>query len=98
MLSSRFRAALERSKNSLSSSLGSSLGGTQSPVLIANIGGFWNPLLALIEHMAQLGFVHSPDRFAYLIANSIDEIVPLIRQRNLETTGRNTDKRVISKL
>lgn len=74
------------------------LGRHPKPVLIANIRGFWNPLLVLIEHMAQLGFVHSPDRFAYLIANSIEEIVPLIRQRDRETAGRSTDKRVISKL
>jgi uncharacterized protein (TIGR00730 family) len=74
------------------------LGRHPKPVLIANIGGFWKPLLALIEHMAQLGFVHSPDRFAYLIADSIQDIVPLIRERNLATVARATDTRLISKL
>jgi uncharacterized protein (TIGR00730 family) len=74
------------------------LGRHPKPVLIANIRGFWNPLLALIKHMAQLGFVHSPDRFSYIVADSIDQIVPLIRQRDLETAARETDTRVINKL
>jgi len=74
------------------------LGRHPKPVLIANIGGFWSPLLGLIDHMAQLGFVHSPDRFAYLVANSIEDVLPTLRQRVAQQAAAQTDKTVIAKL
>ncbi len=74
------------------------LGRHPKPVLIANIGGFWSPLLGLIDHMTQLGFVHSPDRFAYLVANSIEDVLPTLRQRVAQQAAAQTDKTVIAKL
>ncbi len=55
------------------------LGQHPKPILIANIAGFWNPLLALIEHMAGAGFIHTQHQFNYLITKSVDEILPMLR-------------------
>jgi len=55
------------------------LGQHPKPILIANIAGFWNPLLALIDHMAQAGFIHTQHQFNYLITESVDEILPMLR-------------------
>jgi uncharacterized protein (TIGR00730 family) len=55
------------------------LGQHPKPILIANIAGFWDPLLALVDHMAKLGFVHSPERAHYLMTDSIEAIIPMLR-------------------
>ena len=55
------------------------LGQHPKPILIANIAGFWDPLLALVDHMAKLGFVHSPERARYLMTDSIEAIIPMLR-------------------
>jgi uncharacterized protein (TIGR00730 family) len=49
------------------------------PVLIADIGGFWRPLLALLAHMREQGFVRSALEVRYLVAESVDDILPMIR-------------------
>lgn len=56
------------------------LGQHPKPILIANIAGFWNPLLALIDHMAGSGFIHTRHQFNYLITESVGEIIPMLRE------------------
>lgn len=41
------------------------------PVLIANINGFWKPLLALFAHMRQAGFVRPGSEIDYLVAERV---------------------------
>lgn len=55
------------------------LGRHPKPILMANIGGFWDPLLALLEHMVKSDFIHTLHQFNYLIAQSADEIIPMLR-------------------
>jgi len=38
------------------------LGRHKKPILIANINGFWDPLLSLLAHMRMLGLVPPPSR------------------------------------
>jgi uncharacterized protein (TIGR00730 family) len=52
------------------------LGRHRKPVLLANINGFWNPLIELINHMRTLGFIHSDRQFKYLIAERIEDVMP----------------------
>lgn len=54
------------------------LGRHAKPVLLANLGGFWNPLLALLEHMSDEGFIHTQDRVRPLVAETVEAIVPMI--------------------
>ena len=56
------------------------LGRHKKPILIANINGFWDPLLALIDHMRALGLVPLPARgVELLVADRIEEILPKLR-------------------
>ena len=56
------------------------LGRHKKPILIANINGFWDPLLALIDHMRGLGLVPSPARgVELLVADDIQDILPKLR-------------------
>ncbi len=53
------------------------LGRHRKPILVANINGFWDPLLALIDHMRGLGLVPSPARgIELLVADRIEDILP----------------------
>ena len=53
------------------------------PVLIADIGGFWRPLLSLIAHMHNLGFIREGFDLRYLVAEKIEDALPM-----LETMAR----------
>ena len=56
------------------------LGRHKKPILIANINGFWDPLLVLIDHMRGLGLVPSPARGVdLLVADNIHDILPKLR-------------------
>jgi uncharacterized protein (TIGR00730 family) len=58
------------------------LGRHDKPILIANVAGFWNPLLDLFEHMRAGGFIrkaHARD-LAYLVADEVADILPMLRR------------------
>jgi uncharacterized protein (TIGR00730 family) len=50
----------------------------QKPVLLADIGGFWRPLLSLIAHMHNLGFLREGFDVHYLVAEKIEDVVPML--------------------
>lgn len=56
------------------------LGRHKKPILIANIAGYWGPLLALIEHMRAVKFVPPALRVDFLVAKRVEEILPLLRE------------------
>ncbi len=49
------------------------------PVVIADIGGFWAPLLSLIDHMREQGFIREAADLRYRVSADIDEVLPTIR-------------------
>jgi uncharacterized protein (TIGR00730 family) len=56
------------------------LGRHRKPILIANIEGFWSPLLETIDHMGELGFIHSVDQLNYIVCNRVEDILPMLRE------------------
>jgi uncharacterized protein (TIGR00730 family) len=58
----------------------SQLGRHTKPILIADIGGFWKPLLSLLAHMRNSGFVRPGLEVHYLVAERIEDVVPMLRQ------------------
>jgi predicted Rossmann-fold nucleotide-binding protein len=48
-------------------------------VLIADIGGFWRPLLSLFAHMREHGFIRPEFEVRYLVAERIEDIVPMLQ-------------------
>lgn len=58
------------------------------PVVIADINGFWQPLLALLGHMGRTGFVR-PDFMAnYHVSRCVTEILPLLCKGQLGGSER----------
>ena len=56
------------------------LGRHRKPVMLANIKGFWEPLRALIDHMKRLKFIRDDLSFDLLVANRIDDILPMLHK------------------
>jgi uncharacterized protein (TIGR00730 family) len=48
------------------------------PVMIANVGGFWRPLLFLLDHMRDQGFIRPQLEARYMVCDSVDQILPQI--------------------
>ncbi len=56
------------------------LGRHKKPILIANISGYWEPLLALVEHMRAVEFVPPALRVDFLVADRVEDILPKLRE------------------
>jgi uncharacterized protein (TIGR00730 family) len=54
------------------------LGRHSKPILIADIGGFWRPLLGLIAHMNNEGFIREGFEVRYLVSEKIEDVLPMI--------------------
>jgi uncharacterized protein (TIGR00730 family) len=54
------------------------LGRHTKPMVLANIGGFWNPLITLMDHMADEGFLHTAHLVKPLVIDEIEAVVPAI--------------------
>lgn len=48
------------------------------PVLLADIGGFWRPLLDLFAHMRERRFIQSNFEVRYLVAEAVEDILPML--------------------
>jgi uncharacterized protein (TIGR00730 family) len=53
------------------------LGRHHKPILIANIGGFWDPLLEMLKHLLALGFLNGRP-LGYLVADDVEQILPAL--------------------
>jgi uncharacterized protein (TIGR00730 family) len=56
------------------------LGRHKKPILIANINGFWDPLLSLLAHMRMAGLVPPPSRGVdLLVVERVADILPKLQ-------------------
>jgi hypothetical protein len=55
------------------------LGRHSKPVLLANIDGFWEPLLALLAHMRATQFIRPTLSIDILKAERVEDILPRLR-------------------
>lgn len=53
------------------------LGRHKKPILFANIAGFWDPLIAMLDHMQTAGFLGSK-RVLYLTTDNVEDILPAL--------------------
>ncbi len=56
------------------------LGRHKKPILFANINRYWDPLLALFEHMREQEFVPDAPRINFLVADRIEDVLPRLRR------------------
>lgn len=55
------------------------LGRHSKPLVIADIGGFWKPLLSLFAHMHNAGFIRPGYEVRYMVAERIEDVIPMLR-------------------
>ncbi len=55
------------------------LGQHRKPILVANIAGFWDPLLSLLDHMRANAFIHGANPINLLVADDMAEILPKLQ-------------------
>jgi uncharacterized protein (TIGR00730 family) len=56
------------------------LGRHKKPILIANINGYWDPLLTLVAHMRAIEFMPASLRVDFLVAKRVEDILPKLRE------------------
>jgi uncharacterized protein (TIGR00730 family) len=67
------------------------LGRHKKPILLANVAGYWDPLITVFEHLRTTGFLPNGRQLAYLVADTVETILPTLNaavaqldQRELE--------------
>ena len=73
------------------------LGRHRKPIVFANIAGFWNPMLALIDHMRAEGFVHTSHLVQPIVVDDAAGIVPALLAAG-EPQPSEGDQAVIAKM
>ena len=63
------------------------LGRHNKPILIANIKGYWDPLLTLIQHMRTVKFVPPAYEVEFLVAGRVEDILPKLREAAREAAA-----------
>jgi uncharacterized protein (TIGR00730 family) len=72
------------------------LGRHKKPMVFANINGFWDPMLDLIRHMTDEGFIHTAHLVKPIIIDGVADIVPAIMKAG--RTSREGDAAVLEKM
>ena len=67
------------------------LGRHSKPVLLANIDGFWEPLLTLLAHMRLTQFIRSGLDIDILKAERVEDILPRLRAAVARNAKKATD-------
>lgn len=62
----------------------SQLGRHSKPILLANIAGFWDPLLVLVDHMKRTEFIRANLWVDVLTADRVEDILPKLQQAAAE--------------
>jgi uncharacterized protein (TIGR00730 family) len=55
------------------------LGRHRKPVALADINGFWRPLVTLLEHMREEAFIRPGFEIAYHVCPTVADILPTLR-------------------
>jgi uncharacterized protein (TIGR00730 family) len=74
------------------------LGRHEKPMVFGNVAGFWNPMLALIDHMKAEGFIHSQHLVRPLVVAEPARIVPAILDAARQTTDAEGDPAIIERM
>ena len=74
------------------------LGRHAKPMVFANINGFWNPMMELIRHMADEGFIHTAHLVQPLVIDDPVEIVSALVDHWASQVDRDGEAEIIARL
>lgn len=52
------------------------------PIILADLGGYWQPFLALIDHMIGAGFTDSNTRSLFGVVDRLEDILPALARQH----------------
>jgi hypothetical protein len=61
------------------------LGSHAKPILLVNVRQYWDPLLALIDHVIAEGFASDETRALWTVVDGADDVIPTVRKIIAET-------------
>mgnify|MGYP003853550423 CR=1 FL=1 len=56
------------------------LGLSRKPVVLANVNGFWDPLVALFDHFVATSFARPENRSIIQVANTLEDVFPFVTE------------------
>ena len=65
------------------------LGRHTKPILLLDVNGFWRPLVDLLAHMRLNGFIRPGLELSYLVAEKVEDVVPMLQARYRRTGGED---------
>ncbi|MFT2211592.1 TIGR00730 family Rossman fold protein [Rhizobium giardinii] len=74
------------------------LGRHRKPIVLVNVNGFWDPLMTLVQHMAEAGFIHTAHLVQPLVIDAAEEVVPALLAHWASEVDRDGEAGIISKL
>lgn len=57
------------------------LGRHQKPIAFLNTNNFWQPMLELIDHMKQSGFIHTANKVTPIVINDAQDVISMIAEQ-----------------
>ncbi|WP_342358397.1 TIGR00730 family Rossman fold protein [Terrarubrum flagellatum] len=66
------------------------IGRHTKPILIADVSGFWRPLLSLFAHMREAGFIRAENEVKPIVAEKIIDVLPMLRAAAQRTAAAGT--------
>jgi uncharacterized protein (TIGR00730 family) len=72
------------------------LGRHAKPILVLSIRGFWKPLLTLLAHMRDQGFIRPGLELNYLVAERVGEVIPML-EASVRRLGHAADEELIER-
>ena len=73
------------------------LGRHEKPILLLDVNGFWKPLLTLIAHMRQHGFIRRGLELNYLVAERVEEVLPMLAAASRRRAGESDPALIASR-
>jgi uncharacterized protein (TIGR00730 family) len=72
------------------------LGRHTKPILLLSANAFWKPLLTLLAHMREQGFIRPGLELNYLVAERVEEVIPMLRAQS-RRLGASADTELIER-
>jgi uncharacterized protein (TIGR00730 family) len=74
------------------------LGHHRKPIVFCNINGFWNPMIALLDHMKAEGFIHTSHLVKPLVVDSPEDAIEAILEAARAQGPSSEDAAVIERM
>jgi uncharacterized protein (TIGR00730 family) len=72
------------------------LGRHTKPILLLSVNAFWKPLLTLLAHMREQGFIRPGLELNYLVAERVEEVIPMLQAQS-RRLGTSADAELIER-